>query len=162
MTRGVSMVAGRPPVPNERKRKLGNPGRRALPDVASVTAVEGVQTAAPTHLGPEGQRMYERVTAGAAWLAETDGPTLELLCEKLDRLADFRALLAESSAVLYTDKGYAYAHPVVGMISTTETEISKLFSMLGLSPTDRTRMGLAEVKARNAFEEMLAKRSARE
>lgn len=133
-----------------------------MPDAGSVEALTGVSAAVPAHLGPEGRRMYERVTAGAVWLAESDSPTLELLCEKVDRLAGFRRLLAESSAVLYTDKGYAYAHPVVGMISTTENEISKLFSALGLTPTDRTRMGLAEVKARNAFEEMLAKHANRE
>jgi phage terminase small subunit len=45
------------------------------------------------------------------------------------------------------------------MLSTIETEIAKLFSALGLTPTDRTRMGLAEVKARNAFEDFLAKRA---
>jgi hypothetical protein len=44
------------------------------------------------------------------------------------------------------------------MLSTIETEIAKLFSALGLTPSDRTRMGLAEVKARNAFEEMMARK----
>ncbi|MDH6108869.1 P27 family predicted phage terminase small subunit [Kitasatospora sp. MAP12-15] len=106
--------------------------------------------------------MWDHVVSGAVWLAETDRPPLVMLCEKVDRRADFRQLLAESSAVLYTDKGYAYAHPVVGMLSTIETEIGKLFSVLGLTPTDRTRMGVAEVKARNAFEEMLARRNPRE
>jgi phage terminase small subunit len=54
---------------------------------------------------------------------------------------------------------YAYANPLVGMLSTLETEIAKLFAALGLTPTDRTRMGVAEVKARNAFEEMLARKN---
>lgn len=152
------MPAGRPPVPTERKRKLGNPGKRTLPAVGESEALTPVTLDAPAHLGEAGASMYRRVTAGAVWLAETDKPTLELLCEKIDRREEMRRQLAKTDLVLYTDKAYAYPNPLVGMLSTIETEISKLFSALGLTPTDRTRMGLAEVKARNAFEEMLARK----
>lgn len=153
------MPAGRPPVPTERKRKLGNPGQRSMPDLADTHAVAPVTDTAPAHLGPTGADMYRRVTSGAAWLAETDKPTLELLCEKVDRREQMKAQLARSDLVLFTDKMYAYPNPLVGMLSTIETEIAKLFSALGLTPTDRTRMGLAEVKARNAFEDFLAKKA---
>lgn len=159
------MVAGRPPVPNERKRKLGNPGQRPLPALADVAPLEPLSAAlpaVPSHLGPSGQQLWERVTGGAVWLAETDKPTLELLCEKVDRRAGWVRELAQSEPVLYTDKGYAYANPIVGMLSTIETEIAKLFGAIGLTPTDRTRMGLAEVKAKNAFEEMLARQRDRD
>lgn len=156
------MVAGRPPVPAERKRKLGNPGQRPLAAVADVASVQRVGVAVPGHLGEAGGLMWQRVTSAAVWLAESDKPTLELLCEKVDRREDFKLRLSREEPVLYTDKGYAYAHPLVGMLSTIETEIAKLFSAIGLTPTDRTRMGLAEVKARNAFEEMMAKRRDRE
>lgn len=155
------MTAGRPPVPAERKRKLGNPGKRALPAVVDVLTVTPVPLEVPAHLGHAGAALWQRVTSGAVWLAETDKPTLELLCEKVDRREDFKDRLAKDEPVLYTDKGYAYAHPLVGMLSTIETEIAKLFSAIGLTPTDRTRMGLAEVKAKNAFEEMMAKRQDR-
>lgn len=153
------MAAGRPPVPTERKRKLGNPGQRKMPDLAETHAVAPVTERVPAQLGEAGTEMYRRVIAGAAWLAETDKPTLEMLCEKVDRREEMKAQLARSELVLFTDKMYAYPNPLVGMLSTIETEIAKLFSALGLTPTDRTRMGLAEVKARNAFEEFLAKKT---
>jgi P27 family predicted phage terminase small subunit len=153
------MAAGRPPVPTERKRKLGNPGQRPIPALADTTAVAPVSEAAPDHLAEAGSSMFRRIVSGAAWLAETDKPTLELLCEKVDRREEMKAALARSELVLFTDKMYAYPNPLVGMLSTIETEIAKLFSALGLTPTDRTRMGLAEVKARNAFEDFLAKRA---
>lgn len=155
------MPAGRPPVPTERKRKLGNPGQRPIPALADTTAVAPVTESAPVHLGEAGQEMYRRIVAGAAWLAETDKPTLELLCEKVDRREQMKQQLSRSDLVLFTDKMYAYPNPLVGMLSTIETEIAKLFSALGLTPTDRTRMGLAEVKARNAFEDFLAKSASR-
>jgi P27 family predicted phage terminase small subunit len=114
---------------------------------------------APAHLGPSGAELFSRIVTGAAWLADTDRPTLELLCEKVDRRAQMKAQLDRSEMVLFTDKAYAYPNPLVGMLSTIETEIAKLFGALGLTPTDRTRMGLAEVKARNAFEDFLAKKA---
>lgn len=153
------MVVGRPPVPTERKRKLGNPGARPLPDPAAVHDAAPVALAAPPHLGPVGAELYSRIVTGAAWLADTDCPTLELLCEKVDRREDMKSQLSRSELVLFTDKAYAYPNPLVGMLSTIETEIAKLFGALGLTPTDRTRMGLAEVKARNAFEDFLAKKT---
>ena len=155
-------MPGPPPQPTERKRKLGNPGRQKLPDLSSVAAIEPVVTDIPAHLGAKGAEIWQHVTAGAVWLAETDKPTLVLLCEKIDRRELMRSELAKTSLVLYTDKLYAYPNPLVGMLSTIENEIAKLYSVLGLTPTDRTRMGVAEVKAKNAFEEMLAKRQARE
>lgn len=155
------MPAGRPPVPTERKRKLGNPGQRKMPDLADTHDVAPVTESVPAQLGDAGAEMFRRITAGAAWLAETDKPTLELLCEKIDRREQMKAQLERSELVLFTDKMYAYPNPLVGMLSTIETEIAKLFSALGLTPTDRTRMGLAEVKARNAFEDFLTKQAAR-
>jgi P27 family predicted phage terminase small subunit len=156
------MTAGRPPVPAERKRRLGNPGKRTLPAPETVVDVSPVAVAPPAHLGEAGAALWRHVTSAAVWLAETDRPTLALLCEKVDRREDFRERLDRDEPVLYTDKGYAYANPLVGMLSTIETEIAKLFGAIGLTPTDRTRMGLAEVKAKNAFEEMMAKRRERE
>jgi P27 family predicted phage terminase small subunit len=130
-----------------------------MPDAASVHAVAPLAVVAPARLGPSGEAMFRRIVDGAAWLAETDKPTLELLCEKVDRRELMKQQLSRSELVLFTDKMYAYPNPLVGMLSTIETEIAKLFSALGLTPTDRTRMGLAEVKARNAFEDFLAKKT---
>jgi P27 family predicted phage terminase small subunit len=132
-----------------------------MQDLADSQAVAPVTQSAPVHLGEAGAEMYRRIVSGAAWLAETDKPTLELLCEKVDRREQMKNALAKSDLVLFTDKMYAYPNPLVGMLSTIETEIAKLFSALGLTPTDRTRMGLAEVKARNAFEDFLAKQATR-
>lgn len=155
------MPAGRPPTPTERKRRTGNPGKRALPDVSNVVALPPVEDTAPEQLGPAGVAVWELVTEQCKWLAETDRPTLILLCEKFDRRQDFLARLESSDPVLFTDKGYAYANPLVGMLSTLEVELVKLLSALGLTPTDRSRLGVAEVKKESALEQMLARRQKR-
>lgn len=155
------MPAGRPPIPAERKRKLGNPGKRTLPEASNLIALPPVVDDTPTQLGPAGAAIWDLVTEQCKWLAETDRPTLVLLCEKFDRRQDFLVRLESSDPVLYTDKGYAYANPLVGMLSTIETELAKLLSALGLTPTDRTRMGVAEVKAKSKLEELLERRAQR-
>lgn len=155
------MPAGRPPTPTERKRRLGNPGKRALPDATNVVALPPVADDAPDQLGPAGKAVWQLVTDQAKWLAESDRPTLVMLCEKFDRRQDFLVRLESSDPVLYTDKGYAYANPLVGMLSTLETELAKLLSSLGLTPADRTRLGVAEVKKQSNLEKLLAQRQGR-
>jgi P27 family predicted phage terminase small subunit len=155
------MPAGRPPTPIERKRKLGNPGKRALPDASNIVALPPVIDDTPAQLGPAGRAVWELVTDQCKWLAETDRSALVLVCEKFDRRQDFMVRLESSDPVLYTDKGYAYANPLVGMLSTIETEIAKLLGSLGLTPADRTRMGVAEVKAKSKLEELLERRANR-
>ena len=155
------MPAGRPPTPTERKRKLGNPGKRALPEASNVVALPPVADDVPSQLGPAGRAVWELVIDQCKWLAESDRPTLVMLCEKFDRRQDFMVRLEASDPVLYTDKGYAYPNPLVGMLSTLETEIARLLSALGLTPTDRTRLGVAEVKAQSNLEKLLQRRQER-
>jgi P27 family predicted phage terminase small subunit len=153
------MSAGRPPKPAELKRKTGNPGKRPLPALASVTALQPATSLAPAHLSEQSQQLWHKLRGEAFWISNTDESNLQFLCEKLDRRNEILAKLQASDFVLYTDKGYAYANPLVGMLSTIEVEITKLFSLLGLTPTDRTRLGVAEVKARSALDDLIAKRN---
>jgi P27 family predicted phage terminase small subunit len=155
------MPAGRPPTPTERKRRLGNPGKRALPETSNVVALPPVADDTPEHLGPAGGAVWRLVVDQCKWLAETDRPALVVVCEKFDRRQNFMVRLESSEPVLYTDKGYAYANPLVGMLSTLETEIVKLLAALGMTPTDRTRLGVAEVKAKSTLEQLLERKANR-
>jgi P27 family predicted phage terminase small subunit len=94
----------------------------------------------------------------APWIANSDGIALIELCEKFDRKTQLVEKLKETEYVLFTDKGYAYANPLVGMISTTENEILKLLSVLGLTPSDRSKLGVAEVKVRSKLDELLSQK----
>ena len=154
-------MPGPPPMPNERKRRLGNPGKEKLPDLRNVIALPSVKDDAPDHLGPAGRAMWDLIVGECKWLAESDRGSVALLCEKIDRRQDLMVRLESSDFVLYTDKGYVYANPLVSMLSGIENEIVKLMSLLGLTPADRTRMGVAEVKTVSKLEELMAKRAAR-
>jgi P27 family predicted phage terminase small subunit len=149
------MTAGRPPKPTEQKRKNGNPGQRKLPDLKNVIALSQIKANSPLHLSDAGAKMWLDVRQMAPWIANTDGKLLVELCEKMDKKYELKEKLAAMDYVLYTDKGYAYANPLFGMLNTVENDIVKLLSLLGLTPTDRSKLGVAEVKAKGKLEALL-------
>jgi P27 family predicted phage terminase small subunit len=141
--------------PNEVKRKNGNPGKQKLPDLKNVIALAPIKGDAPLHLSDAGQKMWADVRAMAPWIANTDGKLLVELCEKMDRKYELQAKMAQSDFVLYTDKGYAYANPLFGMLNTVEGDIIKLLSLLGLTPIDRSKLGVAEVTTKGKLAQLL-------
>jgi len=149
-------------MPNERKRKLGNPGKRALPKAADVVALPGLPFAPPSDLEPAGLAFLADVVASTPWLADTDRPTVELAARLVDECAGMAAEIAEMGRMYVTDKGYPVINPLVGALATSRKQLHSVLASLGYTPADRTRMGLAEVKARDKFEEMLERRANRE
>ena len=141
------------PTPIEKKRQLGNPGKRALPDISSTHAIAPLALP-PETLGEAGLEKWHTIHSACPWLGESDREALVLYCEKADRHAEMVEKLQNTDYVLLTDKGYSYANPLVGMISAIETEMAKLQSLLGLTPADRSRLGLAEVKAASTLEKL--------
>lgn len=155
-------MTGRPPKPTEQKRRTGNPGKRALPQPLTIIAAVPYDTEPPATLADEGIREWRHILTSAPWIGPSDLRNLRLYCEALDRRSLLMAELADQGYVLYTDKGYAYLNPAHGALATTEAQITKWLSLLGLSPSDRSRLGVAEVKARSKLEELRERREAKE
>jgi P27 family predicted phage terminase small subunit len=153
-------------LPNEVKRKRGTlrPDRVPTP-ITSIAALPPAAPASldepPAHLGPAGAESWRRVVGHCrSWLADSDLAAVQLLAEAMDKRADLMARLQSEGWTLYTDKGYAYAHPAAGQLQAVTEEVRKWMQSLGLTPADRSRLGVAEVKARSALEELAAKRDA--
>jgi P27 family predicted phage terminase small subunit len=141
--------------PNEVKRKNGNPGKQKLPDLKNVIALPQIKGDAPVHLSDSGKKLWSDVREMAPWIANTDGKLLIELCEKMDKKYELQEKMAQSDFVLYTDKGYAYANPLFGMLNTVEGDIIKLLSLLGLTPIDRSKLGVAEVTTKGKLAQLL-------
>lgn len=150
---------GPPPIPNERKRRLGNPSRRPLPDPATMTALSAAVEPVPRHLGTEGRELWEAASQGAVWLAPTDLPLLMLAGELADRRAALATALYEEGPTIANPSGRMVANPLLGALATVERQLVDMLSLLGLTPADRTRLGVAEVRATNTLQEMIAKRA---
>src|SRR3990170_1347195 len=128
------MVRGPKPMPLEERKRLGNPQRRPIPGGAVLASVP-VLDAKSWDLPPDAA--LERVLqAGLSWLAESDGIQVALLREAL------RAVEDATQAGSIRDRLEAIK------VATS------LLSELGFTPTARSRLGLAEVKAISKLEQM--------
>ena len=135
------MPAGRPPKPVEQKRRTGNPGKRALPSSGSLAVVPAVE---PAPLERPAAEIFGQVLSdGVHWLAVTDSPTLVILREQLEEREVLRAIVLEHGRA---DDRKA--------LRDLEKAIRESLSACGFDPAARTRLGLAEVKAKSKLEEI--------
>jgi hypothetical protein len=142
-----------PPKPVELKRKLGNPGKGPLP----TNSLE----LAPIHEIPEpsrqlfeaGREMWNRIwSMGQIWLSpQTDIELLLMTCELIDERVRLRTEVWNGTGDWHDRKA----------LRDLEKNIVNNLSLLGFTPADRSRMGVAEVKARSKIEELKAKREQR-
>jgi len=139
------MTAGRPSKPIEVKRKLGNPGKRALPNQSQIQlfdAVVGVPEPARP-LMKFGREFWDKVwVAGLSWISpNTDAELLLMTCELVDERTDLRASVLQSN-----DWRERRA------LRELDDRIIRNLSLMGFTPADRSKLGVAEVKAISKME----------
>ena len=153
---------GRPAKPVEVKRALGNPGQRPLPAAPTpefaleVVKLDDVPNP-PSTLGIVGLATWDRIwSAGRRHLSDSqDRMLIERLCERMDLVAKLEAWLGEDVERRWytTANGQVVTHPAVKQIDESDTKITTWLSMLGFSPSDRARLGLAEIRVANELDE---------
>lgn len=148
------MPAGRPSKPVEQKRLLGNPGRRPLPDQSSIALIPMASvTPEPTRpLLKYGRELWDKVwDSGINWISpNTDTELLLMTCEMIDERWNLRIQVMTNGDP--KDRR--------GLREIDRAIVSNL-SLLGFSPSDRSRLGLAEVKKMSKLEELLIKKAQR-
>lgn len=144
------MPNGRPPKPVERKRALGNPGKRALPSQDEIVLLEPVADVPepPRPLLKYGRELWDRVWGmGASWVSDkTDIELLIMTCEMIDERWNLRVKVMQNDD----------AKMRRGLRELDRQIVSNL-SLLGFTPADRSRLGVAEIKAKSALQQMLEK-----
>ena len=149
------MPAGRPSKPIEQKRLLGNPGKRALPDEDSVILLERAEeTPKPTRpLLKYGQELWDRIWGmGATWVSDkTDIELLMMTCEMIDERWNLRVKVMQNDDPRMR-RG----------LRELDRQIVSNLSLLGFTPSDRARLGVAEIKAKSKLEELMERRMLRE
>ena len=134
-----------PAKPAELKRALGNPGKRALPQPKEY--VEGGYVEPMRELQEAGTQLWEAaMKTGEQWIARnSDTQLLLLTCEQMDR----RHYLTQLWRGNPTDKN------LLMRLAEIEKAIASNLSLLGFTPTDRSRLGLAEIKAKSKLQELM-------
>lgn len=129
------------PQPVERKRRVGNPGKRGLPEKGTLRAVVPVDGSV-AELTVE-QAMERSLVAGKAWFAESDALGIVILREALDFYVELR------------NDPKAAPKDVIAALKAMSAEAGKC----GFNPADRGALGLAEVTAQSKLEELRARRT---
>lgn len=153
---------GRPAKPTEAHRLTGS--RKQLPPPPApgqgLTAANGVPT--PPELKDAGQELWAEIwQAGRAWLSpDSDYYLVRLICEAHDEYTELRCLLTSGEVDRYyiTANGQVVTHPVVTQLAGIRTQLTAWLAAIGFSPSDRSRLGLAEVRVRDAMDELKARR----
>lgn len=145
---------GRPPKPTELKRIQGNPGKRALPkesEMILLPAAIGIPDPARPLL-KYGQEMWDRIwNMGNSWISPASDVELVLMtAEMVDERWNLRVKVMGSDDPKLRRGLRELDKMIVGNLS-----------LLGFSPTDRMRLGVAEVKKQSKLEELLAKKAAK-
>ena len=142
-----------PAKPVELKRKLGNPGKRAMPGEGELMTIEAGFREPLRPLGEAGQQLWDEIyMVGGMWISpRSDTQLLQMTCELLDR----REILREEFLADPTER------KVNMSLLETEKLIQTSLSLLGFTPSDRSRLGLAEVKAKSKLEELMDRRANR-
>jgi len=142
------LTRGRPSKPVELKRKTGNPGKRKLPDPITVELLPQAEAIPepPRPLLKPGRRLWDEVwESGIQWISPTtDMEILLMTCELVDERWNLRIKVMNSD-----DMGMARR------LDSVSNQIVRNLSLLGFTPSDRTRLGVAEVKKASKIQEIM-------
>lgn len=143
---------GRPPKPIEQKRLTGNPGKRTLPDQKELVLLPSAYAIPEPsrQLLSAGQELWDRIWGmGQTWLSpSTDVDLLLMTCELLDERRNLRIQVMQNNRA---DERKA--------LRDLDRQLVANLSLLGFTPTDRSRLGVAEVKRQSKLEELRSRAS---
>jgi hypothetical protein len=140
---------GRPPLPLERKQKLGTlrPGR--LPE-AGLTGVQRLPDGEempepPTWLKAKGREFWVGVFDNGSWLWKgVDRHLVELTADLMDERQELREL---------TDQQPENTRLRAALRQLDKQLVSNL-GALGFTPSDRSRLGLVQVKTQSKLQQL--------
>jgi hypothetical protein len=137
-----------PGKPAELKRKLGAKGYTGVSTAVALPMVSDVPEP-PRELGDAGLELWNRTwLSGFTWLSvNTDIHLLAMTCEQLDERVGLRDLVL-SSPDSWRERA---------ALRELEKAIRSNLSLLGFTPTDRMKLGIAEVKTKSKLAEFMDK-----
>jgi P27 family predicted phage terminase small subunit len=154
--------SGRPPKPIEVHRRNGNPSKKNLPAVPvpefALAVVNDDELPEPPKTLSEFGRAYWLMfwDAGRRHLSEKhDAALIERLCLAFDQVARIEQWLGTDVTRWFyeTANGQLVTHPLIKQKSELNAQITAWLSLLGFTPSDRARLGLAEIRVANELDQ---------
>lgn len=141
-----------PGKPAESKRLVGS--RHYKPkDVVYVLPKADNAPLPLRELGDSGKRLWDNAwQLGRNWISDrSDYELLIMTCEQLDERDSLRAYVISNMEAWHERAG----------LRVLERDIASNLSTLGFTPTDRMKLGLAEVKTVSKLDELMARKANR-
>lgn len=142
--------------------------RQGHPRHATTSVVLGSQPSGPAPKPPRGLEKSGRAAwrrlwdAGASWLSPaSDYAILERLCRGYDELERWRQRIEQDGAMINGSQHQQVIHPGVAAMRTLEMHLTRWESLCGFTPSDRSRLGLSEVRRVSELDEFLDRRARR-
>ena len=126
--------------PIKRKRRIGNPSGRKLPEVVALTEITMlVSSHIPEPLRPLGTQglvLWNQVwQSGASWLKQNmDCELVQMLCEAQDERVDLRFKVLKNSTLWRERRA----------LREVDRQIITLLGQVGFSPSERGLLGTGE------------------
>jgi hypothetical protein len=138
-----------PGKPAEEKRRIGSRNYKPADDLIMLEKVSSMPVPL-RRLGDSGLALWNRTwQMGQVWLsANTDIELLQMTCEQLDE----RDLLLE-----YVFENTDNCRFERSALRELDKSIRTNLSLMGFTPTDRMKLGVAEVKRMSLIEEMMTR-----
>ena len=116
----------------------------------------------PEQLRETGRKHWDRIWSQArAWLCEVDAGAAERYCQLFD-LRDFLlAEVVEKGLLVRGSQGSLISNPLLKRFEAANTELRLLEGRLGLDPSARSALGVAEVRRVSALDEMMRRQKER-
>ena len=159
---------GRKAEPIEKKRLRGARIRGAqlavpVPEFALATVGLADIPPAPIQLGEYGRAYWSMFwDAGRRHLSEKhDSALLEKLCSAIEQVALIEAWQGKDVTRWFyaTANGQLVTHPLIKQKSELNAQITAWLSLLGFTPSDRARLGLAEIRVANELDQYRQRKS---
>ena len=152
-------------LPPERAQRLGNPHHQPRAELATTSGeLAPLPARPPRGLAREGRALWRAVVASGAgaWLKASDAAMLRLICQQADTRAELAldvktrgAMVEEPILVPGQRADVTRPNPAIAAMIQLDKEISRGLRALGLTPTDRARLGLLTAAAENEFDRWL-------
>jgi len=160
-TKSTGVGRGSSAKPLERKRLTGariRTGFKAspMPSTALALVDPTVVPKVPKGLGKIGKQYWLVLwTGGRRHLSELhDGPLMGRLCRNYQTIWELEQWLgSDLTNRWYTSpNGQVVTHPAVKQIEQMDAQCTAWLSLLGFTPSDRARLGLAEIRTANELD----------
>jgi P27 family predicted phage terminase small subunit len=159
---------GRKAEPIEKKRLRGArirnaPGALPVPEFALAVVDASSLPEPPAELDDYAAALWLMFwDAGRRHLSEKhDSALIAKLCRAMEKAEQIEAWMADDVERWFyaTANGQLVTHPLVKQLAELNAQITAWLSLLGFTPSDRARLGLAEIRVANELDQFRQRKS---